>query len=125
MALLLIMGVNHTHTDPVKGERGCYKLGDIVEVLDDSAHDGNIVANPIMPPFYMIRVTGVTKAQVLRAMDRHLDENFNVLRRRKFWLNQASIPAGARNQLIANRYLEVTLTQARNYVRNRLDGTAL
>lgn len=127
MALFLIFDHDNTHADPVKDRRGCYKTGDIVEVLDDDKHDGDIVANPIMPPWYLIRVTGVTKAQVLHAMEsERLSIDLDVvLTRRKFRLNAADIPAGARNRLLRDRYLEVSLTQARNYIRNKITGEAV
>lgn len=127
MALFLIFDHDNTHADPVKDRRGCYKTGDIVEVLDDSKHDGDIVANPIAPPWYLIRVTGVTKEQVLHAME----SEFNaldlsvVLTRRKFRLALASLPTSIRNRLLRDRFLEVSLAQARNYARNKITGEAV
>lgn len=73
MALFLVYGKNNTHSDPEKDARGSYKLGDIVEVLDDSKHNGDLVANPIAPPFYLVRITGVTKEQALKYMESHIE----------------------------------------------------
>ena len=56
MSLVLVMAVNHTHSDPEKDQRGCYKRGDVVEVFEDDAHTGDLVANPIMAPFAMVRI---------------------------------------------------------------------
>ena len=125
MALLLIMDRDHTHADPVKDARACYKLGDIVEVMDDAKHDGNIVANPIAEPFYMIRVTGVTAAQILTAIEPDMDAEFRMTRRRKYRLILENIPATARNTLQTSRYLQVTRTQAGNYIRHKTSGARL
>lgn len=38
MALFLIKDRDAVHADPEKDRRGCYKRGDIVEVLDDSKY---------------------------------------------------------------------------------------
>jgi hypothetical protein len=122
MALLLIYGKNNTHPDPVKDERGCYKLGDIVEVLDDSKHDGNIVANPIAPPFYLVRITGVTKEQALKYMESYVEvagKVTTVIRRRLYNVEVANIPTAIKNVLLADRYISVTWTQVKNYIRNR------
>ncbi len=73
MALFLIYGKDNTHSDPLKEVSGCYKMGDIVEVLDDSKHDGDLVKNPIAPPFYLVRITGVTKAQAEKYMAPHIE----------------------------------------------------
>ena len=69
MALFLIKDRDAVHADPEKDRRGCYKAGDIVEVLDDSKHDGDLVANPIAAPFYLVHISGLTKEQALRFME--------------------------------------------------------
>lgn len=132
MVILVIFDRDNTHSDPEKDQRGCYKLGDIVAVHEDDKHDGDLVANPVMPPWYLIKIPGVTVAQVQHAMESErsavvLDEMGNpaVIRRRKFRLNINDIPAGARNTLLTDRYLEVTLTQARNYIRNKTTNESL
>jgi hypothetical protein len=126
MALFLIYGKNNTHADPAKDARGCYKIGDIVEVLDDSKHDGDLVKNPIAPPFYLVRITGVTKAQVEKYMAPYIDpatvgtERPVTLRRRLHNVEVASIPLAVRQKLQADRYIEFTWAQVRNFVRNRM-----
>jgi hypothetical protein len=128
MALFLIYDRNNTHVDPVKEARGCYKLGDIVEVHDDSAHDGDIAINPIMPPFYLVRITGVTKAQTEKYMTEYRDPATEgipgvplvTLRRRKFCIEVDNIPAGVKATLQADRYIEFTWAQVKNYVRNKM-----
>ena len=129
MALLLIIDVDRNHSDSVEDRRGCYKRGDIVQVLDDSNHNGDLVANPIQPPWYLIKINGVTADQVRHAMEPErlaVDPTGDtVLMRRKFRLNVADIPAGARARLLADRYIEVSLTQARNYIRNKITNESL
>ena len=126
MALFLVYGKNNVNIDPVKDARGCYKLGDIVEVMDDSKHDGNIIANPVMPPFYLVRITGVTKEQAYKYMQPYIDpttvgmEIPTTLRRRLYNVEVSSIPSAIRNQLIADRYVSVSWSQIRNYIRNRM-----
>lgn len=126
MALFLIYGKNNTHADPFKQARGCYGIGDIVEVLDDSKHDGDLIKNPVMPPFYLVRITGVTKEQALKYMAPYIDpatagtERPVTLRRRQFNVEVASIPSAIRNKLMTDRYVSVSWSQVRNYIRNRM-----
>lgn len=121
MAIVVLLGRNNTHPDPEKDQRGCYKLGDIVAVHDDSRYtDGE----PIAAPWYLIRITGVTRAQIERLIAPVLDstdpEGLRVLRRRRWRLNPADLPSGARTTLQTTRFLSVTATQARNYIRDKL-----
>lgn len=124
MALLLVMGVNHTHADPIKDARGCYKRGDIVEVLEDSKHDGDLVRNPIAPPWFLVRITGVTKDQVEKYLEPEMDtvDLARRVRRRRFRLDADTIPLAIRTQLVANRYVEVTPAQIRDYLLNKQTG---
>jgi hypothetical protein len=43
-----------------------------------------------------------------------------MLRRRKFNVEISSIPPSIRNKLLSDRYVSVTWTQVRNYIRNRM-----
>lgn len=125
MAILVLIARDATNADPAKDQRGCYKTGDVVAVHDDSAHDGDLVANPVQPPWYLVRVTGVTKAQVDRVLEpeREADAlDAKILTRRKFRLNPADLPLAMRQTLQRDRYLSVTLAQARNFIRNKRTG---
>lgn len=128
MALLVIMDRDKI-SPGAQADRESYKRGDIVRVADDSEHDGDLIRNPIMPPWYLIRVQGVTKAQIAHAMEPEMNaldpEGRQMLRRRLYRLNVADIPAGARAQLLANRFLSVTLTQARVFIRNKTTDAAV
>ena len=129
MALFLIYGKDNMNRDLLKEAQGCYKLGNIVEVLDDSKHDGDLARNPIAPPFYLVRITGVTKAQAEKYMQPYIDpatvgtENEIILRRRQFNVEIASIPLAIRSKLLADRYISVSWSQVRNYIRNRMTGS--
>jgi hypothetical protein len=137
MALFLVYGKDNVSVDPLKDARACYKLGDIVEVLDDSSHNGNIVNNPVRPPFYLVRITGVTKSQALKYMEPYFDPvdangvmvggilRRPTLRRRLYNVEIENIPLAVRNTLKANRYIELLWSQVRNYVRNRMTGTTV
>jgi len=132
MALLLIMGRNNTHADLEKDLRGCYKRGDVVEVFDDVKHDGDLVRNPIMPPFILVRVTDVTKAQLDRLISPQVEDFFDLdgairsrlVRRRRHLLevDAATLPNSIRNQIRDNRYVSVTWAQVRNFLRNKETG---
>lgn len=109
-----------------KAARGLYALGDLVDVYDDDKHDGDVVRNPIAAPFVLIRVQGVTKAQVERylepeAEDRLVDGEVRrvVLRRRRFRIRLADLPAGVRQTLVRDRYYETTLAALRTFIRNK------
>jgi hypothetical protein len=130
MALFLLYDRDNHHPNPIKDARGCYKRGMIVEVLDDSKHDGDLVKNPIMPPWILVRVTGVTKQQALKYMHPRLSEidvdtagNPLVIGRRLYKVLVDTIPAVIRNKIIADRFVEVSLAQVRNYIQNLQTGT--
>lgn len=131
MALLLIKATSASHpTDLTKDLRGCYKRGDIVEVLDDAKHDGDLVANPIMPPFVLVRITGVTKAQLDRLMQPQTTIAINgrgeivttTIRRRRHRLLIDATPLAIRNAIGADRYIEVSWAQVRNYLEDKETG---
>lgn len=127
MAILVLIDRDATNADPVKDARGCYKRGDIVAVHEDSAHDGDIVRNPVQAPWVLIKVAGITKAQAERVLepDTERDEaDARRLTRRKFRLNPADLPAGVRQTIARDRYYETTLAQVRNFIRNKRTGAA-
>ena len=128
MTLFLIKATNHTHPDPVKDQRGCYKRGDIVQVLDDSAHDGDILTNPIMPPFVLVRIVGLSLEKAMKYMEEDAETSIDsdsreikvVTTRRRWKLRLDDVPLAIKNQLINSRYIEVTTRQIRNYIRDKV-----
>jgi len=125
MAVFLIMDRDVNNIDPTVDLADCYKRGDIVAVYEDSVG----IANPIAPPWYVVKVTGLTVAQALpyiESEDRYdpvEDRTARVVIRRCKWqVLVDTIPAGIRSQLQATRYVEVTWAQVRSYVRNKVTG---
>jgi len=120
MADLLIMAVNRTHPDPIKDARGCYKRGDIVEVFEH----GKLQVPPANTPFVLVRVTGVTKAQADNYMVEHREllKPFNLIKRRIYNIDWTLLPLSVINQLRDNRFIEVSLAQVKNYIRNKNTG---
>jgi hypothetical protein len=105
-----------------KGQRGCYKLGDVVQVFED----GTRCVIPPAPPFYIVEITGLSKALAEKYTQPDIDltdpENPIILRRRKYGIAVAAIPTAIRTALQTNRYVKVSWTQVRDYVRNKLTG---
>jgi len=56
MALLLVRTIDNTHADESRDIRGTWKAGDIVQVLPDTAFDGDTQKNPIAEGFALIKV---------------------------------------------------------------------
>ncbi len=126
MAILHIMGVNHTHPDPIKDERGCYKIGDILSVKEDTAHDGDLVRNPIAPGRYLIKVLGKTRTQMEKYVESKVDktdpEKPITIRRRLHHFDLANLPSAIMGKLQSDRYVEVTENQIKDYLKNKDTG---
>lgn len=128
MALLLVMAVNKSHSDPLKDQRGCYKRGDIVDVYEDDKHDGDLVRNPITPPFVLIRVNGVTADQVRAYTEPEVTERIDpergfireTVRRRLFRLRVDDLPPAVRQALVRDRYYETDAATVRRFLRNKV-----
>ena len=58
MAEIVIKRGSATHTDPVKNIRGCYKHGDIIDILDDGLAD-------TMPHLTVIKIPNLDKDDIL------------------------------------------------------------
>lgn len=122
MALLLIKAVNATNPDPVKDQRGCYKQWDPVTVYEDSQHNGDLVANPITGPFYLVRVVGATVADLRPFLDPEFIEAVGPLGRRQVtrrcaWgFEPARIPQNIQNTLTRDHYIEVPFTTVQSFL---------
>src|SRR5574339_729768 len=121
--LLLIKDSDATHIDPAKDLRGCYKRGDPVEVFPGT----KAIVLPPAPPFYVVRITNVTYAQAVKFQDAWVDrtdpQNPVRVRRRLYACEINNLSTPLRNELLADRYIEVTLNQVRNQLRNKQTGT--
>lgn len=95
------------HPNPIKDAIGSYKRGDVVEVFPASKHDGNTTTNPISAPFYILKITGITKAQA-EHFQRGSDDGMGApTRKREFMVNIDALPLAVRNALTASRYAAV------------------
>lgn len=110
MAILLIKDRDASHSNPTKNA-ACYKLGDIVEVFDDSKP----IVIPPAAPFWIVKVTNLT-AEEARAYLETVRNGSTITHRRRFKIDTSKIPAAARDILLANRYIEVTKAQVKNYI---------
>ena len=75
----------------------------------------------------LIKVAGVTKAQAERVLEPDQESDAADARRRtrrKWRLNPDDLPAGVLATLRRDRYFETTLSQVRNFIRNKRTGSA-
>ena len=92
MAEFIIKSVDAFNINPEKDARGCYKIGDIIEVFDDGA-----ISAPVShSKFYGIKVPGITKAQVDHYMQAWEDGGSPV-KRRQYMLDMDKMPAAIKN----------------------------
>jgi len=125
MADFLIMAKDKTHTDPDKDAR-CYKRGDIVEVFEH----GKMQTPPVGSPFVLVRVTGITKAQADQYMEEDkeafitpkLEPDYIMVRRRVYHIDYTLLPLAIINKLRDGRFIEISLLQAKNFIRNKVTG---
>ena len=122
MCQLLVMAINKTHIDPFKDATGCYKRGDIVEVFED----GRLQTPQLGSPFVLINVTGVTKAQADKYMEPRWDSDNvgtrHAIQRRAYQIDYTILPTAFINKLRDTREATVSLTQVKNYIRNKQTG---
>lgn len=117
MAIFLVMDRDKVNlSDSVKSERGCYKLGDIVEVFDD---DKPCVIPPA-EPFYIIKISGLSKADALKFIEPVMDETFTdapvMVKRRKYQVPIDDLPVKVKEALKDKRYIEIEWKTVREYV---------
>lgn len=127
-AAILIKAVDATHANPAKSARGCYKRGDIVGVAPGGWEFG---AAEGRPNFYVLRLTDVTRAQVVNWVENNwgtvidaldmVDNNpFNYVRRRRVRFDLDLIPAGVLNTLNTTGEYSNTWANVRDFFRNKL-----
>lgn len=135
MAELLIKAVDAFHPDPEKDQRGSYKQGDIVLVMEDGHEWG---AKEILPPqqggkFVRVQITGVTVAQVMNWCQNNwgmlLDASERIggvdVTRRAIRIDVSLLPNNVRNTLNRDGFYANTWSNIRDYVRNKItDSTA-
>lgn len=126
MAILWIMTRNNTNPDSTKDQRACYKRGDILRILPDTAIDVfSIVANPIQAPFLAVKVTDrdETFLQQFLIRDTRFDattaRGTNPAKARLYRVLVDDAPAIAA-KIGTDRYIEVTWAQLRTFVQNKV-----
>lgn len=136
MAELLVMAVNRTHNDPAKEARGCYKRGDVVLVMENGHPWGSSeLKAPINGgQFVVIKITDVTKAQVLQWIRNHWNclledphlaaiDGVTPLARRRVRIDVNLVPPGVLQTLNQTGEFTTTWTQIRQYVRDKQSDT--
>lgn len=129
--ILMMIDTDRTHADPDKDLR-CWKQGDVESVLPGSAHDGNLVTNPIVAPWWMLRVVGVPQAiarkyegSVTTSTPDPQDPNVvkhTMTRRRLFGVVFSSLPAAIQTALTSQRYAVIQWSTLRLAMRNKVTG---
>ena len=127
MAIFLIMDRNKVNIqDSVKDTRGCYKLGDIVEVFDDTTP----CILPPAEPFYIIKVTGLSKADALKYTESEYDitdpSKPVPVRRRLYSIPIDLLPKAIKTKLQKDRYYEIDWKTVSSFITNKrtLDNAA-
>lgn len=124
--ILQVRDTDVTSQDATKNVRGCYKRGDVVQVLAGSAHDGNLAVNPIAAPWYFIRLTGLTPAQAALFQQEETtgtpETGIVRVRRRRYRVNLATVPQAVLDALAGTRYVVWPWAQARAYLVNKGTG---
>jgi hypothetical protein len=116
--VLMLMAQDRTNPNPAK-DLACYKQGDVVEVLPPTAHDGNLIANPIAAPWWLIRVVGIPRGVAMKYQGEERDAQEAMTRRRAFGVTFADLPAATRAALTADRYAVIQWGVLRLAVRNK------
>lgn len=130
MAELLIKAIDAVHSDPVKDQRGCYKLGDPVCIRSDGFQWGALEA---LPPaqggkFVIIKLPGVTIAQIKVFVTTRWPAIVDLVssepdRRRRIRIDTDLLPANVRNQLRNTGSYSTTWANLRGFVRDKVSNT--
>ncbi len=138
------MARNNSHTDPEKDRTGCYKRGMPVTVQPDGhvwgleeSKQAWLAAGRLAADwpghFVIVKIPGVSVAQVERVVDRQTEDDTGVeqvdaggtpktFRRRRWRVLVDNIPNAIKNQLLTNGEVTVTPVQVRKYVQRIRDG---
>jgi hypothetical protein len=119
MAIFLVYDHSNFNIRTEK-DQACYKLGDIVEVFDD---DKPCVIPPA-EPFYLVKVTGLSRKDALRYIEPQWDDEDPqrpvMLRRRLYHIPIDLIPKSVKDKIRQDRYIEIPWSQARNYILDKI-----
>jgi hypothetical protein len=88
MAQLLIFTRNNTNIDPVKDRQCCYKIDDVVVVVEDAHKFGSA---ELLPPFRVEQIAGA-KADFDYLLKPKLDADEQICCRRAYsWINGQAV----------------------------------
>lgn len=129
MAEILIKAIDASNSDPVQDAK-CYKRGHPVVVMEDGHFWGREEG---LPKFVVIKIPGVSIEIARKFIDRVEDDNHNMISRRMWRIDVASMPLAARNKLISTGTLiiagknysgtrDYTWLQIRTYFKNTVTG---
>lgn len=124
MAELLIKAISSTNPDPVKDQRGCYKRGDIVDVRPDGFEWGKEEG---LPTFVKVKIPGLAVSTLKQFMESEKGDGVVIplettVRRRKWNILINDIPSQIKQTLQTAGEVTVTLSQIRNYIKNKQTG---
>lgn len=137
MVELLVRSKNNTHVDPVKDERGCWKKGDLVVAMPDGHTWGRMESKAQWIAegndgddwpggFVILKISGLTLAKAKTYIRSHLDDiTGETLRRSLFRLVWSELPQGVKDTLIADAEYTATLSQVKQFIRNKIDETEI
>lgn len=125
MAILVITQSARTHTKATRYSQTLYERGDIIHVQPDSAHDGDVVTNPIRPGIYLLHVNGLAHADALtltrvELLPEELGRGINKSRAVRIMFDE--LPAGTLSDLARDRYASITVTQFRAVLETKATG---
>jgi len=123
MAEFLVIAKGHTNPDPVIDRAGAYKRGDIVDVREDGFDWGRPIRS-FWPKFAIIKIPGVTVAQVRKYIQPEIDaiDPTKILTRRLYKVEVNSLPLSIRRALRQSGTVTLDKTTVLSYLRNKTTG---
>jgi len=109
MCELLVKATSNFHSNPIKDQRGCWKVGMIVECRDDNCGYGTLEG---LPTFFHVKIPMVPKENpvIQKLMDQQqiaagfeddgTTPRVETVRRRKRWIRHADIPQAIKDKLL-------------------------
>lgn len=107
MAELLVKAQNATHADPEQDQRGCYKRGMPVCVMDDGHLWG---MREGLPGFVILKFPLIPKSRIEKFLSNYEDEHGNLVRRKLWQIRWADLPSAARQKLANSGELTIKAT---------------
>src|SRR5574343_841795 len=115
MAIFLIKDSDMVNPNPEK-DKCCYKKGDIVEIFDDSKP----CVIPPAPPFWIVKITGLSKGSAQKYITSQYDSNDKMLLRRIYKVSWKLVPTTIKNKLSNDRYFEIEWSKVKSYIHNKI-----